>query len=126
MIKADLHMHSTYSDSSDSIPLLVAKAIEKGLDAIAKQELGVILDALREEGRTLIIVSHDLSFVAAHTDTCSLLADGDIIAADTTREFFAGNTFYTTPVGRMTRGIINDCVTVEDIVFRLRQEGDVS
>lgn len=35
MRKADLHMHSTVSDGSFTIPELIARAKEKGLDAIA-------------------------------------------------------------------------------------------
>ena len=35
MIKADLHMHSSVSDGSDSVQELIAKAVQKGLDAIA-------------------------------------------------------------------------------------------
>lgn len=35
MIKADLHMHSTVSDGSFTIPELIEFAKKKGLDAIA-------------------------------------------------------------------------------------------
>jgi len=35
MIKADLHIHSTFSDGSDSIEEIIAKAENKGLDCIA-------------------------------------------------------------------------------------------
>lgn len=35
MRKADLHMHSTVSDGSFTIPELITRAKEKGLDAIA-------------------------------------------------------------------------------------------
>lgn len=35
MIRADLHMHSTVSDGSFTIPELIARARQNGLDAIA-------------------------------------------------------------------------------------------
>lgn len=35
MLKADLHLHSTVSDGSDSIPQIIAAAKKNGLDAIA-------------------------------------------------------------------------------------------
>ena len=88
----------------------------KGLDATAKQEIGHIFDHLAAEGKTLIVVTHDLAFAAQHTQTCSLLANGEFIAQDKTHNFFVGNSFYTTPTYRMTRGIIEGCVTVEDAV----------
>ena len=35
MIRADLHMHSTVSDGSFTIPELIARARQNGLDVIA-------------------------------------------------------------------------------------------
>ena len=89
----------------------------KGLDALTKQEIGAILDELQGEGKTIIIVTHDLPFAARYTRTCSLLANGELIASDETRAFFAGNTFYTTPTNRMTRGILDGCIIPEDVAF---------
>ncbi|MCL2403014.1 MAG: energy-coupling factor ABC transporter ATP-binding protein [Coriobacteriia bacterium] len=86
----------------------------KGLDAYAKQEVGHIFDRLAAQGKTLIIVTHDLPFAARHTQTCSLLANGELIAQDQTHNFFLNNSFYTTPTNRMTRNIIDGCVTVND------------
>ena len=95
----------------------------KGLDATAKQEIGHIFDQLVAEGKTLILVTHDLAFAAQHTQTCSLLANGELIAQDATHNFFVGNSFYTTPTYRMTRGIIEGCVTVEDAVKAISSTG---
>ena len=41
MIRADLHMHSTVSDGSFTIPELIARARQNGLDAIAITDHGV-------------------------------------------------------------------------------------
>ncbi|MCL2437875.1 MAG: ATP-binding cassette domain-containing protein [Coriobacteriia bacterium] len=94
----------------------------KGLDAQAKQEIGRIFDQLAQQGKTLIIVTHDLSFAAEHTQTCSLLANGELIAQDQTHNFFLGNSFYTTPTNRMSRGIVDDCVIADDILRALKLE----
>jgi energy-coupling factor transport system ATP-binding protein len=88
----------------------------KGLDALAKQELGALLDELAAQGHTLVLVTHDLAFAAAHTDVCSLMADGDLVATEPTRSFFADNEFYTTPTNRMTRHLVADCLSVDDLV----------
>ena len=42
--------------------------------------------------------------------------DGNIVAEGTPREFFSGNSFYTTPANRMARHLIEQAVTVDDIV----------
>jgi energy-coupling factor transport system ATP-binding protein len=87
----------------------------KGLDALAKRELAELLLFLAKLGRTLVVITHDLEFAARFCDVCSLLADGDIIASDTTRAFFNGNAFYTTPINRMTRGLVPGCIIPEDL-----------
>jgi len=92
----------------------------KGLDAEAKLEIGRIFSRLALEGKTIIMVTHDLPFAAMHTQSCSLLANGELIAHGQTRDFFMGNSFYTTPTNRMTRGILDNCVTVEDAVKALQ------
>jgi len=103
----------------------------KGLDAQAKLEVGRIFKKLAAQGKTLIMVTHDLSFAALYTQTCALLANGELIAHSSdssgynesgqTHEFFEGNSFYTTPTNRMTRGIISSCVTVADATSALAQ-----
>jgi len=94
----------------------------KGLDAQAKQEIGQIFTDLASQGKTLIVVTHDLSFAANYTQTCSLLANGEIIARDETRAFFTGNNFYTTATNRMSRNIVDNCVTVDDLVAALAED----
>lgn len=86
----------------------------KGLDVRAKQECGELLLKLKEAGKTLVVVSHDLDFVAQYGDVCSLLFDGSITATNTAHEFFLHNTFYTTNTYRTTRGLIEGCVTFDD------------
>ena len=42
--------------------------------------------------------------------------DGDISSEGKPREFFCGNTFYTTSANKMSRGILQDILKVEDMV----------
>lgn len=87
----------------------------KGLDAVARDALAALFRSLRDEGRTLLLVTHDVEFAAGLADRCSLLFDGGIACTDEGRAFFASNLFYTTAVNRMLRGIRDDCVTVEEL-----------
>ena len=48
---------------------------------------------------------------------------GEIVSYDTPHRFFAGNSFYTTAVSRMTRGLYENAVTVEDAVTLCRSNG---
>ncbi|MCL2379630.1 MAG: ABC transporter ATP-binding protein [Coriobacteriia bacterium] len=88
----------------------------KGLDAQAKQEIGDMFTDLACQGKTLIIVTHDLPFAARYTQSCSLLANGEIITRDQTQDFFTGNSFYTTPTSRMSRKIVDGCTTPEQLI----------
>lgn len=84
----------------------------KGLDSRALRDLTAILKYLSAQGKTILMVSHDLEFVARTTDECVMLFDGAMIGRSSTQEFFAGNMFYTTALRRITQGILEDCPPV--------------
>lgn len=48
----------------------------KGLDGFYKQKLAEILKGLTKEGRTILMVSHDIEFCAEYGDTCALFFHG--------------------------------------------------
>lgn len=85
----------------------------KGLDSFAKKELGEFLRSI--EDVTILLVTHDLEFAAEYADRCGLLFDGQIMSENLTKPFFLNNSFYTTSVVKMTKGIADGAVTVEDI-----------
>jgi energy-coupling factor transport system ATP-binding protein len=68
------------------------------------------------QGVTILMVSHDVPFCAEYAHKCGLFFDGSIVAEGTPREFFSGNSFYTTPANRMARHLIPEAVTVSDII----------
>ena len=74
---------------------------------------------------SIVLVSHDLEFCASYTDRAGLFFDGNIVAVQQTREFFAGNHFYTTAANRMARHIFPEAVTAEEVVelFAVSKEG---
>ena len=87
----------------------------KGIDGEYKLTFAKILGELAQAGKAVIIISHDLGFCAENADKCSMFFDGGIVAEDEPGEFFAGNSFYTTAVSRMARGVMPDAVTVRDV-----------
>ncbi len=88
----------------------------KGLDAEFKTELAAILNELMLSGVCIVMVSHDVEFAAKYADRCALFFDGSVVAEGVPREFFSGNSFYTTSANRISRGIICDAVTTEDVI----------
>ena len=88
----------------------------KGFDAEFKVTFANIIDNLTTQGITVLMVSHDVTFCAEYAHRCGLFFDGNIVAEGTPREFFSGNSFYTTPANRMARHVIPEAITVEDII----------
>ena len=97
----------------------------KGFDAEFKLIFAAILRKLADSGVAVIMASHDVEFCAEHVDRCALFFDGIIVAEDTPRLFFSGNSFYTTAANRMARGILPDAVTAGDIIYALGGEAPV-
>ena len=96
--------------------LLLLDEPTKGLDAAAKLNIISILRSLRDRKITVVTVTHDVEFAAAFADRCAMFFGGSIVGIGAPNEFFAGNSFYTTAVSRMTRGCFDNAVTLEDAV----------
>lgn len=70
--------------------ILVIDETTTALSQNGRVELYKIMDAIRADGRSVIFISHDLGEVLTHTDTVSVLRDGEFIdtvnAADVTED----------------------------------------
>ena len=103
--------------------LLLMDEPTKGLDAEAKLGLAEVVKKLKSEGMTVVIVTHDAEFSALCADRCGLFFRGSIVSESTPREFFSGNSFYTTAASRMTKGYYDNTATVEDIAALCLENG---
>ncbi len=88
----------------------------KGMDAASKRELAAILDALLQEGMSVIMVSHDVEFCAEFADCCRMLFDGGFVAEGAPQDFFAGNSFYTTSANRIARSRLPQLVCCTELL----------
>ena len=88
----------------------------KGFDAEFKMTFAKILQKLLNQGVTILMVSHDVTFCADYAHRCGLFFDGSIVADGTPREFFSGNSFYTTAANRMARHLLPEVVTVSELI----------
>jgi energy-coupling factor transporter ATP-binding protein EcfA2 len=89
----------------------------KGIDNHFKFKLMDILNKLKFQGVTVVLVSHDIEFCANFADRCGMFFDGSLITVNNTNEFFSGNSFYTTAANRMSRHIFKNTVTNKDVIF---------
>ncbi|MDR2106137.1 MAG: ATP-binding cassette domain-containing protein [Coriobacteriales bacterium] len=91
----------------------------KGMDAFYKRRFAALLARLREQGLTVVMVSHDVEFCAAYASRCALFFDGGVVTQGEPRRFFSGNAFYTTAANRMSRGLLPDVVSTQELIEAL-------
>ncbi len=88
----------------------------KGIDSVFKKKLSDLFAELKEQEKTIIMVSHDIDFCSSYSDYCALMFNGEIISDDYTRDFFMGNNFYTTSSNRISQGVFRNGLTCEDVI----------
>ena len=98
-----------------------------GQDFSGLNRLGKILEELNRKNKTVIIISHDIEFVASHTSEAIVMHDGRVTANDATRVVLSNSSVLATSALRppqVTRlairlskhGIKNDAMTPEELV----------
>lgn len=87
----------------------------RGLDASSKQILQKILFEYKREGKTFVIVSHDMEFMAETADYAALMFQGRTEVMSEARDFFVENQFYTTSINRIARDVSKNIITIKDV-----------
>ena len=102
-----------------------------GQDMEGNKRLGNILKTLHEQGKTVITISHDMEFVAAHFKRVIVMAKKKIVRTGTPKEIFwdmesLDRAMLKQPyVSRVCRalGIEGDVISIEDAVKAIRDRG---
>lgn len=87
----------------------------KGLDPQSCAALSQTIKSLADEGRTIVLVTHDLDFAFATADTVSMLFDGEIVCTEPVEGFFKHNLIYRTNAESRLFG---------NIVKQVQQQGE--
>lgn len=98
----------------------------KGLDIAYKKKFAETIKGLVSDGIAVIMVSHDIEFCAEYADRCAMFFNGEMVSENTPRAFFADNSFYTTSSNRMSRGIIKNAVTENDILYAVGKSSNIN
>lgn len=94
----------------------------KGLDARRKRDLQDWMKNYRDEGNTILFVTHDLDFCGETADYCGLLFDGRMYSVSEPHLFFGRNYFYTTTASRISRSMFTDTITVEEVYLKCQKQ----
>jgi energy-coupling factor transporter ATP-binding protein EcfA2 len=73
----------------------------RGLDYHAKQALIDIVDGLAAEGRTVVVSTHDVEFIARAADRVIVMADGDIVADGPTADVIVASPAFAPQVAKI-------------------------
>jgi energy-coupling factor transporter ATP-binding protein EcfA2 len=98
----------------------------KGIDAGYKDQMCTLLKELKDDGITIVLVSHDVEFCARVADRCGMFFDRTIISFGEPEEFFCNNNFYTTAANRISRTMFDNAITTEDVIELCRMNGKKS
>ncbi len=85
----------------------------RGLDYAAKQALAATLRTLADQGRAVVVATHDVEFAAEATDDTVLLADGDVVARGATRTVCTGSPAFAPQVAKVFAPV--PVLTVADV-----------
>ncbi len=96
--------------------ILILDEPTKGLDNLFKISFAKILKNLKDNGTTILMVSHDIEFCAKYADIVGMFFDGNMVTSNVPNKFFAQNSFYTTAANRMARHLFKEAISTEDVI----------
>jgi energy-coupling factor transport system ATP-binding protein len=70
-------------------PVVVLDEPTTGQDTRGLARIGEVVEALKSEGQTVIVISHDVDFCAEHSERCILMSGGRVLADGPSREVLA-------------------------------------
>ena len=94
--------------------LIILDEPTKGVDNREKVNLINTINKKKKQQKTILVISHDISFMADAADYVCMISDRQPVYSGNVREFCLENVFYTTPVCRMWKGISEDVVTEKE------------
>jgi ABC-2 type transport system ATP-binding protein len=108
-------------------PLLLLDEPLSGLDAISRHDLfAELMDAVRDEERTVLISSHDLHDLERFCDNVGIINNGKVLLEGTTSDIVDRfRVFDCAPIEGITRGA-GGVVDLEQIAGRWRIVGDLA
>lgn len=86
----------------------------RGLDVQLKHQLGEILQTLKKQGTSILMITHDVEFAAEISDRVIIMSAGEIVADGDKRQVLANSLYYAPQINRLFRGINDQILSVTD------------
>ncbi|WP_026369325.1 ABC transporter ATP-binding protein [Kallotenue papyrolyticum] len=94
----------------------------RGLDYDSKQRLVALLATLKQRGRAIALVTHDVELVATCADRILLLGNGEVVVEGTPRELLNTSIIFSSQIGKLFRH--RSWLTVQEALAGLRAAAD--
>ncbi|WP_432408112.1 ABC transporter ATP-binding protein [Wukongibacter sp. M2B1] len=98
----------------------------RGLDKDLKDRLGEIVLGLKERGKAIIIVTHDVEFLGSYADRVGLIFDGSVAQVGCKYDVLTSGIYYSTQINKLFSGQVDGILTLEDALGLFRKERVVS
>lgn len=86
----------------------------RGLDRKLKDALGKVIQSLQQDGKTIVIVTHDVEFVAKFCTKTCFIYDGAVVEMAPTYKALSSGIYYTTQMKKLFHGLSDQVLTIED------------
>jgi len=90
----------------------------RGMDYTNKESLGEMLLNFKNNGTTIILVTHDVDFAAEYCDRVVLMFEGQIIGDGAKQDILKNNLYYSSQVSKLFNGA-EDFVTYKEALTHL-------
>lgn len=94
----------------------------RGLDYELKVQMGELMKALAREGTAILVVTHDIEFIAEYADEVVLMDQGTVIQQGTPMAMLANAAFYSPQVSRLFHNFAWNVVRVDQGIELLKPE----
>lgn len=94
--------------------LLLLDEPTRGLDYQMQEELGELLRRLSQEGTAIMLVTHDVEFVAQYARDVVLLFGGTVITKGSKHEVLPQSTFYAPQMCKLFRNMVDGVLNVDE------------
>ena len=97
-------------------PVLLLDEPTRGLDYTAKTAFADVVRRLADEGRSVVVATHDVEFVATVADRALVMAEGEIVSDGSTYDVLGGSPAFAPQVAKVLGG---DWLTVREVADAL-------
>ena len=89
----------------------------RGLDYAQKQNLARLLLALKRDGRTIIMATHDVELAAACADRVVLMGEGEVVVDGPARQVMSDSQVFASQINKLFRD--PRFLVVDDVVGQM-------